>query len=128
MLVNVFCNVVYGQYINPSNPNIPDNATPAAQAQNIITYQVMRLNNKKNVKSVVISTYGVFYPDNEIRLKTLSFNEQGELVFKRTFLQEMEHGTANFNQYLTRMVIWKNVYWFMLIKIKRRLTSISPTF
>ncbi len=75
-------NALYGQFINPTSPNNP---TPAITSHNVITYKVMELQNEDNVNSVVISTYGVFYPEHEIRLKTLLFNERGDLVFQKNF-------------------------------------------
>lgn len=73
-------------------------------------FQIMQFNNEKGIQSVLISKYGVFYPEIELKLKTLQYDESGQLVYQKNYNERTRswtnesHYLYNDNQELERRI------------------------
>jgi len=71
-------------------------------------FQIMQFNNKKDIQSVLISKYGAFYPEIELKLKLLKYDKNGHLIYQKNYSERTRswtnesHYIYNENQELER--------------------------
>jgi len=74
------------------------------------SFQIMQFNNKKDIQSVLISKYGAFYPEIELKLKSLKYDKNGHLIYQKNYSERTRlwtnesHYLYNENQELEKKI------------------------